>query len=98
MKKISILVPCYNEEENVVPIAKAITEEIEKNLSDYDYELILIQKIIHALCFVRSANLIRKLKQSSMRRILDNSILHIMAYFRPQVIVRLQCAVISKIR
>ena len=42
MKKISILVPCYNEEENVVPIAKAITEEIEKNLSDYDYELIFI--------------------------------------------------------
>ena len=42
MKKISILVPCYNEEENVVPIANAITEEIEKNLSDYDYELIFI--------------------------------------------------------
>ena len=42
MKKISVLVPCYNEEENVVPIAKAITDEIEKNLSDYDYELIFI--------------------------------------------------------
>ena len=42
MKKISILIPCYNEEENVVPIANAIVEEVEKNLADYDYEIIFI--------------------------------------------------------
>lgn len=42
MKKISILIPCYNEEENVVPISKAITEEIQKNLSNYDYEIVFI--------------------------------------------------------
>lgn len=42
MKKISILIPCYNEEENVVPIANAIVEEIGKNLANYDYELIFI--------------------------------------------------------
>lgn len=42
MKKISILIPCYNEEENVVPIANAIVEEVEKNLSSYDYEIIFI--------------------------------------------------------
>ena len=42
MKKISILIPCYNEEENVVPISKAVTEELQKILPNYDYELIFI--------------------------------------------------------
>lgn len=42
MKKISILIPCYNEEENVVPIANAITEELGKNLANYDYEIVFI--------------------------------------------------------
>ena len=41
MKKISVVVPCYNEEENVGKICLAITEELEK-LSNYDYELIFI--------------------------------------------------------
>lgn len=42
MKKVSILVPCYNEEENVIPISNAIITEIENNLPNYDYELIFI--------------------------------------------------------
>ena len=42
MKKISVLIPCYNEEENVVPIANAIVEEMDKNLSAYDYEIVFI--------------------------------------------------------
>lgn len=42
MKKISILIPCYNEEENVIPISKAIVEELGKNLSQYDYEIVFI--------------------------------------------------------
>ena len=42
MKKISILVPCYNEEENVVPISKAIEEELKKSCSQYDYEICFI--------------------------------------------------------
>ena len=42
MKKISILVPCYNEEENVLPLSKAIVEELNKNLSNYDYEIVFI--------------------------------------------------------
>ena len=42
MKKISVLIPCYNEEENVIPIANAIVEEMGKNLADYDYEIIFI--------------------------------------------------------
>lgn len=41
MKKISVLIPCYNEEENVVPISEAIIAELQK-LSKYDYELIFI--------------------------------------------------------
>ena len=42
MKKISILIPCYNEEENVVPISRAITEELAKSLPHYDYEIVFI--------------------------------------------------------
>lgn len=42
MKKISIVVPTYNEEENVKPLAEAIEETIETNLSQYDYEIIFI--------------------------------------------------------
>ena len=41
MKKISVLVPCYNEEENVEPISKAIIEQLE-SLQSYDWELIFI--------------------------------------------------------
>lgn len=41
MKKISVVVPCYNEEENVENICIAITNELEK-LTNYDYELIFI--------------------------------------------------------
>lgn len=42
MKKISIVIPCYNEEENVVPISEAIEKELNLNLSRYDYEMIFI--------------------------------------------------------
>ncbi len=42
MKKISIVVPCYNEEENVVPMSEAIKQLFEKTLTAYDYELIFI--------------------------------------------------------
>lgn len=42
MKKISILIPCYNEEENVVPMSKAVVEELTTKLPQYDYELVFI--------------------------------------------------------
>lgn len=42
MKKISILVPCYNEEENVAPLSKAVVEMMERDLPAYDYELVFI--------------------------------------------------------
>lgn len=41
MKKISIMVPCYNEEENVVPMSEALVRELEK-LPQYDYEILFI--------------------------------------------------------
>ena len=40
-KLVSIMVPCFNEEENVVPISEAIIDQMEK-LPQYDYELLFI--------------------------------------------------------
>ena len=40
-KKISILIPCFNEEENVLQISDAVISELNK-LKKYDYELIFI--------------------------------------------------------
>ena len=42
MKKISVLIPCYNEEENVVPISEAVIDIITRELPEYDYELVFI--------------------------------------------------------
>lgn len=42
MKKISVLVPCFNEEENVVPISEAIIEQLSAYEGKYDYELVFI--------------------------------------------------------
>lgn len=39
-KKISVLVPCYNEEENVVPLSEAIEKELKA--FSYDYEIVFI--------------------------------------------------------
>ena len=58
MKKISVLIPCYNEAENVGPISRAVTEILEKEMPQYDYELVFIDNdstdgtrdIIRGLC------------------------------------------------
>lgn len=42
MKKISILIPCYNEEENVALLSQTIISEFHRELPDYDYEIIFI--------------------------------------------------------
>lgn len=42
MKKVSILIPCYNEEENVVPMSQAIVNLFTNELTQYDYELLFI--------------------------------------------------------
>lgn len=41
-KTISILIPCYNEEENVVPMSEAIVHLFETELTQYNYELVFI--------------------------------------------------------
>ena len=41
-KKISIMIPTYNEEENVIPLTKAVIEQFETNLPGYDYEILFI--------------------------------------------------------
>ncbi len=44
MKKISVMVPCYNETENVIPMSEAVVALFENGgpLSLYDYELLFI--------------------------------------------------------
>lgn len=42
MKKISVLIPCYNEEENVEPISQAVIETLTRDCPAYDYELVFI--------------------------------------------------------
>ncbi len=41
-KVISIMIPTYNEEENVRQIYEAVTRELQTNLSRYDYEILFI--------------------------------------------------------
>lgn len=40
MKKISIVLPTYNEEDNVIPMAETIINIFNTQLSNYDYEII----------------------------------------------------------
>ena len=58
MKKISVVIPCYNEEDNVRPICEAVCAVMETELSRYDYEVVFIDNksidhtrdILTALC------------------------------------------------
>lgn len=42
MKKISILIPCYNEVDNVEPMSFAVENVLREALSQYDYEILFI--------------------------------------------------------
>lgn len=42
MKKISILIPCFNEVDNVEPMSFAVTNVLQEALSNYDYEILFI--------------------------------------------------------
>lgn len=42
MKRISVMIPCYNEQENVVPICEAVQHIIQTELTAYDYEILFI--------------------------------------------------------
>lgn len=57
-KMISILIPCYNEQENVVPMAQEIDNLFKTELVNYDYELVFIdndskdntRKLLREIC------------------------------------------------
>ncbi|MCC8065530.1 MAG: glycosyltransferase family 2 protein [Clostridiales bacterium] len=42
MKTISIMIPCYNEVDNVIPISEAVIRIMTEELPQYDYELLFI--------------------------------------------------------
>lgn len=42
MKKISVLIPCYNEVDNVEPMANALSKIFTEELPKYDYEIVFI--------------------------------------------------------
>lgn len=42
MKKISVVIPCYNEEENVRPMGDTIRQIFKEQLPAYDYEILFI--------------------------------------------------------
>lgn len=42
MKKISIMIPCYNEVDNVEPISFAVENVLQEALGQYDYEILFI--------------------------------------------------------
>ena len=42
MKKISIMIPCYNEIENVEAISQAVVNVMEEKLPQYDYDILFI--------------------------------------------------------
>lgn len=46
-KTVSILIPCYNEEENVGPMSEAVVQLFETQLTQYDYELVFIDNDSH---------------------------------------------------
>ncbi len=57
-KKISVMIPCYNEEENARPIYNAVKEQLTRNCQGYDYEILFIdnksqdqtRKILREIC------------------------------------------------
>ena len=57
-KTISVMIPCYNEEENVRAICKAVREQLKTNCAAYDYEILFIdnksqdrtREILRELC------------------------------------------------
>lgn len=58
MSKVSVLVPTYNEEENVLSLSEAIIKEFETKLPGYEYEIVFIdndsqdntRKLLRELC------------------------------------------------
>lgn len=41
-KKISVMIPCYNEEANARPIYEAVRDELQRSCPNYNYEILFI--------------------------------------------------------
>lgn len=58
MKKVSIMIPCFNEVENIVPICEKVVNLFSTELVKYDYEIVIIdnasvdgtRELIEGLC------------------------------------------------
>jgi len=58
LKKISVVIPCFNEQENVEAIAAAVEQEFKNSLPAYDYDITFIdndstddtRKLIRGIC------------------------------------------------
>lgn len=58
MKTVSVCIPCYNEEENVMAISEEIIKIFQEKLPDYNYELVFIdndsrdntKKLLRQIC------------------------------------------------
>lgn len=58
MKTISVMIPCYNEEENARPIYETVRDELQRSCGGYDYEILFIdnksqdrtREIIREIC------------------------------------------------
>ena len=61
-KKISIMIPCYNEQDNVAPISEAVTNIMENELNAYDYEILFIDNCSKDLTRPRLRQLCQKNK------------------------------------
>jgi glycosyltransferase involved in cell wall biosynthesis len=42
VKSISIVIPCYNEEENIIPLYNEVSRMFQKDLPSYEYEILFI--------------------------------------------------------
>ena len=101
MKKISVLIPCFNETDNVIPMSEAVVNEFHTQLPGYDYELVFIdndstdgtKEKLEQICAE-----IQKLKRFSMQKILGSLIPLFMGSARRRETVRLISAAISRIQ
>ncbi len=101
MKTISIMIPCYNEEENVRPICDAVRKVLREELPQYRYEILFIdnkskdntRRILRELCAEDS-----DVKAIFNMKNFGSSTAPIMACAKLRATVPFCCAAISKTR
>ena len=76
MALISVLVPTYNEEDNVTPLSQVIRQQFEEHLPEYDYEIL----------FIDCAPMTDTSRPYSTPRTSGSSVRRIMESFKPMAI------------